>query len=641
MDQEPTDPSHGDHGTNSSEEMRLIIKMLEENRHLIHQFRSDTERKFEQLDVANKKADIKETKENNIQNLLNKAQLIMTAIKSELPVVEINRVKEHEWVITAVQSQLNEFIAIVNSKGWKIFLLNTIHTEEEPYLINNFTNGLELTTSPRIVRSEHMTETKSINVQLARLKRIIECSKIHGGIKGLFNKNGLPSNNLIYNINGVSDFDGGLIDQYLSGTKPQSQQTSINRNIIEHQNDEKMDDKENHKLAFVELRHNGHHFLALVDTGAQSSIVSTSIRSLLQPQSVTPTHHCFGTVNNSTMKSNETVTIEFSLGKSKFKSNFAVLDMDKYQMIIGQNTIRDYNFIVDNKSESLMCLNNSILLTEEDGEESNNVECDQNDYIFEPIPPAVNIHSLPNGYHEKQKSLANETSILWSDARRNKLKRSNQSINQKNARQHDTNFKKSKVRLTHQKSNRFNTTTLRKCVSKFHSLIFCPAYLKGNVTIHQLLTFMREIVSKEKEHQNHPSADRYAAAIFVIIAAEIAFQNTADLKLLLLDCLLVQPEYDEIILKLTPNDLSEYMDTLIEYKLFPFTYLNFLKKIYQNNSCTTKITQKLVTEHYYRTENLEFFLGQIYLQKPKVMETAHISGEETLIWMMVGAVLAK
>ncbi|KAI3385300.1 hypothetical protein SNEBB_002926, partial [Seison nebaliae] len=39
--------------------------------------------------------------------------------------------------------------------------------------------------------------------------------------------------------------------------------------------------------------------------------------------------------------------------------------------------------------------------------------------FFYPIPPTVNIHSLPNTYHKEQKSLANETSILWSEARRN------------------------------------------------------------------------------------------------------------------------------------------------------------------------------------------------------------------------------
>ncbi|KAI3382147.1 hypothetical protein SNEBB_011140 [Seison nebaliae] len=179
-----------------------------------------------------------------------------------------------------------------------------------------------------------------------------------------------------------------------------------------------------------------------------------------------------------------------------------------------------------------------------------------------------------------------------------------------------------------------NTTSLHKCFSKFHSLIYCPTYLKGNITISILLTYIREIVSNEKEYKNHPTADRYAAALFVIITSEITFHNTDDLKLLLLDHLLIQPEHDEILLKLSQKDITEYMNLLIDYKMFPSIYLDFLQKNYETTSCTTKLTKQLMTNHYFKNENLEFLLGQIYSHRPKLIETAKISCEETLIWMM-------
>ncbi|KAI3388042.1 hypothetical protein SNEBB_001210 [Seison nebaliae] len=110
-------------------------------------------------------------------------------------------------------------------------------------------------------------------------------------------------------------------------------------------------------LPFVEVRHNNHKFLALIDTGAKSSIIAKSVRMKFCASEAEKTSQSFYTIDGNQMSSTESICIEFEIGNSSLQSQFAILPMEKYEMILGQNTIRKYNLMVDNEKQMVMQLN--------------------------------------------------------------------------------------------------------------------------------------------------------------------------------------------------------------------------------------------------------------------------------------------
>ncbi|KAI3385629.1 hypothetical protein SNEBB_007720 [Seison nebaliae] len=150
----------------------------------------------------------------------------------------------------------------------------------------------------------------------------------------------------------------------------------VNLNVIREMYEDVHDCKLKNELNFTTVTHNGTTFEALIDSGSQRSVIAEHVRCKFDPIKTVHQNVQFLGFDNVGMSSMERVTVECYIGEEKIVNDFAVLNIGRYEMIIGNDILREKNMVIDHKNSKLIKLHNLSM----DGDQSDNDDIvDSND----------------------------------------------------------------------------------------------------------------------------------------------------------------------------------------------------------------------------------------------------------------------